>query len=77
MAQAQEWRLGNKIHPTSKRISPWARAQEQFSGSTEIQVKVGEAFKAIRFHAADIKVTKAELVQGDRTPLQLASGKSP
>lgn len=77
MVGAQEWRLGNKIQPVKQSVyltvDPAARGP--FSGSTEIQVKVAEASKAVRFHALDIKVTKAELIQGKKhLPLQVASG---
>ncbi len=73
-ALAQEYRLGTGVQPSRQsvylKVDP---SQDTFSGRTEIVVEVGKIGNSFRFHSRDIKVSKAELVQGKaRIPLSLS-----
>ncbi|MFN8610456.1 MAG: M1 family aminopeptidase [Vulcanimicrobiota bacterium] len=73
LVQAQEYRLGQAVQPLRQsvflKVDP---AQEQFLGSTEIEVEVRRTGSPIRFHCADIHVVKATLLQGSKSqPLKL------
>ena len=75
---AQDYRLGQAVQPLRQsvflRVDP---SQEQFSGTTEIEVEVKRAGSPIRFHCADIRVAKAVLVQGaQRKNLKLQTAKN-
>ncbi len=71
--QVQKYRLGDKVIPRQQnvflKLDP---SQEDFSGKTNIAIKVKKATNAIRFNAVDIRVTSAHLVKyNQRIPLRV------
>ena len=69
----QRYRLGDKVIPRQQsvflKLDP---SQEDFSGKTNIAIRVKKATEAIRFNAVDIRVTSAHLVKyNQRIPLRV------
>ncbi len=71
VATADQYRLGDKVIPTEQgvflKLDP---GKDDFSGSTNILIRVKEPTDSIRFHAVELKVTNAQLVKDkQRIPL--------
>jgi alanyl aminopeptidase len=78
VVRAEEGRLDSSVRPLKQsvylKVDP---AQDNFSGSTHIPLKLERATRKIRLHALDIQVAKAELRRAqENLPLTIQAGET-